>query len=89
MLWHGGASYAEPEVDDAEEFDSLQELCDAFERRTWSSETYYPCVSDDQPEEGGPVGWVFLSDPREHAGDLYPDRLINFGPRGGVRVMSA
>lgn len=85
MLWHGGASYAVPETDDAEQFDSLAELCRAFERRSWSSETYYPCVSNEPPEEGGPQGHVYLRDPRTVA-DPYPDRIVRFGPRGGLRL---
>lgn len=89
MAWHGGASYAPPEIPgDLEHFDSLRALADSFERRSWSSETYYPCVSDDEPEDGGPEGWIFLA-PVADERDNYPDRIIRFGPRGGVRIEQA
>lgn len=87
MLWHGGASYAHGEIPrDLEHFDSLRELRDAFARRLWDS--YYPCVSDEPAEDGGPSGYVYLRDPSDEC-DPYPDRIIEFGPRGGVVVTPA
>jgi hypothetical protein len=83
MLWHGGSSYSPPTCEDTEEFDTIAELKRSFGSR--SDDRYYPCVYDDVPEEGGPEGWVFFHDPRTGPDD-YPDRLIHFGPRGGVRL---
>jgi hypothetical protein len=83
MLWYGGASYGACIEDDLETFGSLAELRHAFARRL--GDAYYPCVSDDTPDNGGPEGYVYLYDPRG-VDDPYPDRLISFGPRGGVRV---
>jgi hypothetical protein len=83
MFWHGGASYAPPGTDDAEEFDSIAEAVKSFDRRRLDS--YYPCVSDETPEDGGPEGHLFFQDPTEHA-DLYPDRIVRYGPRGGLVV---
>lgn len=86
MFWYGGPGYGVGTLeDDLEQFDSLAELRHTFARR-WR-DPYYPCVSNDTPEYGGPEGYVYLYDPRGMA-DPYPDRLISFGPRGGVRVES-
>ena len=89
MLWHGGSSYEVGYIDeDTEEFPSLAAAKDAFAGRADTLETYYPCVSEDTPEDGGPSAQVFFADPREFA-DPYPDRVLSFGPRGGVRVEHA
>ena len=86
MLWHGGASYASGSIeDDTEEFATLTDARRAFELRASTWETYYPCVSTDTPEDGGPSAQVFFADPREFA-DPYPDRIMSFGARGGVRL---
>lgn len=94
-VWHGGASYAEPMIPDhVETFSSLQAARDEFESRCdrWATfhyadgrtdETETPCVSRDIPEQGGPEMTVWLYDPRE-SDDPYPDRLIHFGPKGGI-----
>lgn len=88
MLWNGGSSYAHvSEEDDLEAFDSLKQMKWAFERRAMNSETQYPCVESCPPDEGGPEAWVFLSDKPESL--EYPDRIMRFGPRGGVRLESA
>lgn len=93
MLWHGGSSYSVGEIggkhDSLEEFDSLKSAKDAFEARA-AFHPFYPCVSDDEPADGGPSAWLFFADPRgDHpedvVGDAYPDRILNFGPRGGLR----
>jgi hypothetical protein len=94
MLWHGGASYAVGDVEtDLEEFGSLRAAADAFAGRASPAETYYPCVSEEEPGDGGPEAWVYLTDPRPPAGglvgDAYPDRIVAFGPRGGVRIFDA
>jgi hypothetical protein len=62
---------------------SLDVLVKSFDRRRLDS--YYPCVSDETPEDGGPEGHLFFQDPTEHA-DLYPDRIVRYGPRGGLVV---
>lgn len=85
MLWHGGSSYAAPEIPrDLEHFDSLRAARDAF-WRYGDQDPYRPCVIEDTPEMGGAEGWIFLYDPSEVA-DPYPDRILNYGPRGGVRL---
>lgn len=90
MLWHGGASYASFDAErDGEHFPSIAAAMRAFERRQWDS--YYPCVYSDTPENGGPEAWLIFANERTWAtikgsGDLYPDRTLAFGPRGGIRM---
>lgn len=84
MLWHGGASYAAPDQfnqEDCEEFASLKEAREEFASRPGSS--YCPACDTVPPEAGGPSAWLCFADPFEH-GDIYPDRVLSFGPRGGV-----
>jgi len=86
-LWHGGASYAPGSIEtDLETFDSLAAAKDAFASRA-GFDPYYPCVSEDTAEDGGPSMWIFLAEPDSR--DPYPDRIIEFGPRGGVQVQNA
>ena len=91
MLWHGGSGWAHGYVcDDVERFDSLREAKRAFDSRT--RDPYYPCVSDEPAQDGGPSAWIFFYDPNDPAngtGDAYPDRVMEFGPRGGVQVTYA
>lgn len=85
MLWHGGSSYAmfdQFNRDDIEEFDSIKDAVESFRARA-DFDPYYPCVSDGLPEEGGPEAWLCFDNPYQN-GDLYPDRVLSFGPRGGV-----
>lgn len=90
MLWHGGSSYAHGYVaDDTEEFDSLKDAIRSFDARADSSNTYYPCVERTPEDEGGQSAWIFLYDPNDESngpGDPYPDRILEYGPRGGLRV---
>jgi hypothetical protein len=88
MLWHGGASYAHGSIEEnIEEFDSIKQAVDSFDRRADIWNTYYPCVSREPAENGGQSAWLFFYDPRiEGAGDPYPDRVIEYGPRGGLHV---
>ena len=88
MLWHGGAGYAHSEIpDDVEEFDSLKAAIASFDGRADSCNTYYPCVERDTQENGGQSAWIFFYDPRIlYEGDPYPDRIIEYGPRGGIHV---
>lgn len=88
LLWHGGSSYAVPEIpNDLEHFDSMRELRDSFWRRQ-DHDPYFPCVSDDEQENGGQSGYVYLRDPTGEQ-DPYPDRIIEHGARGGIRVSPA
>ena len=87
MFWTGGSSYAPfstHEPRDAEQFDSLADARRAFAARL--SDSFYPCVSDDAPEDGGPEAWIFYGRKRDCIGAEYPDRIMRFGPRGGVVV---
>ena len=89
MLWHGGSSYSVGGYDDIESFDSLGIARDEFELRTRSHMTFYPCVSTDTPDNGGPSAWIFLYSKPDDNGDLYPDRVMEFGPRGGIQISRA
>lgn len=96
--WYGGASYAQSEVPaDVESFRSLSHAQDALlERRKYgyglrqhfefvnrpAESDLCPCV-DESSEL-----WVYFADPSE-SHDPYPDRIIKFGPRGGIRVERA
>ena len=83
--WFGGSSYAAPEADDYELFDSLGEAKREFERRADPWETYYPCVDDVPADDGGPIMLVWFGEPEGmYPCDCPPDREITFGPRGGV-----
>ena len=91
MYWSGGSSYAPADVHEsehAEVFDSIREAREDFAMRASVSATYYPCVDDCGPEDGGPIAWLFLDDGDGHpvVGQEYPDRVLYFGPRGGVRM---
>lgn len=82
-LWYGGSSYSAPEVErDTEEFNSIQEAKDTFQRRYDNDDYATPCVSDESEMH------LFFSDPRE-MDDPYPDRVLRFGPRGGVIMSTA
>jgi len=84
MIWFGGSSYAFPDLEtDVECFGSIKAARSAFEERIHSS--FFPCVSQALPEEGGPEAWLYFGDPRKQR-DPYPDRTLSFGPRGGVVV---
>lgn len=88
MLWFGGPNYSPGTIsEDLEEFDTLAACKRAFEARPGDS--YYPCVSDEGPEEEGPEGWLWFRQPPFPDEDAYPEAIISFGPRGGVRVSPA
>lgn len=89
MFWHGGSSYAAFDVHDprdAEVFDSIERAKWAFEARAGGRDSYYPCVSEGSPDEGGPEAWLFFGDSHPVVGQEYPDLVLRFGPRGGVIV---
>lgn len=76
-LWYGGSSYANPDpARDLENFGSLRQARHVFERRA-NFDPYYPCVDRDLTEMH-----VFFGEYTEDG----PDRILRFGPRGGVRV---
>lgn len=85
MFWNGGSSYAcfdTHSADDAEVFESLERAKRAFQNRL--NDSYYPCVEDCAPDEGGPEAWVFFGESHPVIGQECPDRVLRFGPRGGV-----
>lgn len=81
--FYGGSSYSHPEADQCEVFDSLKEAVQIFEYRT-SRDSHFPCTDENacmtvwfgEPEGDFPCDGA----------NIYPDRRIYFGPRGGVRV---
>lgn len=75
--FYGGSSYAAPDVDDVEEFQSLAAASDALRERIAGQDSYFPAVSDDAQFT------IFFYDPRGEF-DAYPDRIIRRGPRGGM-----
>lgn len=92
MLWHGGDSYGVGSIEeDIEEFDSLRAAKSAFASYA-DHDPYRPCVSNEEPDNGGPSAWIFFYNPNDPdeagygGGDPYPDRIMLFGPRGGVRL---
>jgi hypothetical protein len=85
MLWRGGVNYAAPEISDAEPFASLRAAATEFARRTEYESRYYPGA---YPEPSGPSAWIMFGDERP-GGDVCPDRVLSFGPRGGVRIRRA
>ena len=87
MLWNGGSSYAPAnpfEAQDIEVFPSIDAAIDDFESRLYSA--YYPCVERETSENGGPSAWLCIDNPYQN-GDLMPDYVMEFGPRGGVHVV--
>jgi hypothetical protein len=90
MFWFGGSSYAMFDTHnprDAEEFDSMRAARNAFAART--NDSYYPCVDEESPDDGGPEAWIFKGPAKQNIGAEYPDFTMSFGPRGGVRVTRA
>jgi hypothetical protein len=87
MFWHGGSSYAvfDPHsADDAEVFNSINAAKRAFSAHT--NDRYYPCVDTCDQEHGGASAWLFFGDSHPVTGQEYPDRVMSFGPRGGIKV---
>ena len=78
-MWHGGHNYAAPYADQREELPSIQVARQMHADRLENRDGWTPGV--DETSET----WLFFTDP---AGmdDVYPDRVIKTGPRGGVRV---
>ena len=80
-LWHGGASYAVGAYSDIEPFDSLADAKRTLVARYMNYEQpATPCVEKDETSI-----WIFEAMPDDN-GDLYPDRVLSFGPRGGIKM---
>lgn len=91
--WNGGSSYSPSSIpEDVERFDSIGDakyefwarynlsVSRPFEYVNRDSENVeVPAVSEDSEM------WLYFGDPSEER-DPYPDRIVKFGPRGGVRV---
>ena len=79
-LWYGGNCYAVPSIynrDDIEVFESIQLAKDTLvERRENWGHPKTPCVSSESEIQ------LFYNDP--YGVQESPDRIISFGPRGGV-----
>lgn len=96
-LWHGGSSYAHGDVEtDVETFPSIRAAVDALQDRSklghgWQMPFYYADGRTARvytPNADDSSMWLWFADPRGNA-DPYPDRVLSFGPRGGVRVERA
>lgn len=100
-IWHGGANYSGSGAEWVESFPSVKAAKDEFDRRTvWGRGSFRyvnqepipdigtPLVYNDTAENGGPTMWLFFHDPTND-GDLYPDRVMEYGKRGGITVTEA
>lgn len=82
-LWYGGSSYAPPDGHskrDWEPFDSLKDAARTFAARA-DFDPRFPCVDEEAAEMH-----VYFSEEYHEDG---PDRIIKFGPRGGIKVEAA
>ncbi len=99
MIFHPGTGYSTSWCcSDVEDYPSFALALRAFDRLP---DPYYPCAYPDAyqdretGEHEGAEGWLFFYDPREGQTfgdpddpdviDVYPDRIIRYGPRCGVR----
>jgi hypothetical protein len=75
-------NYGESDINrDTEEHDSIKAARDSF----WRT-----CDGERLGDEHNHEGYLFLYDPREEGvTDPYPDRILKYGPRGGVRMEPA
>ena len=100
-LWHGGSSYSVGGLEYLEKFDSLAAAKEEFYERYHYSRGYFQYAEETEYITSGSTGTptvsesasmeIFLGDLEEiHGGrangDLYPDRVISFGPQMGVRI---
>lgn len=101
-LWHGGSSYSPGSTHDGdtETFESIEKAKDAFYSRyasgnTWKQHFAYVSkpandVFTPAVDKEGTEMWLFFYDPTaEDVTDPYPDRILSFGPRGGIRMENA
>jgi len=83
MSWHGGSSYADPGRT-VEPMDSLREAVAVMRSREHGQDPYCPAVE-------GSSAWMhhgsLVQDWNPVPDDLYPDRVIEQGPRGAFRVI--
>jgi hypothetical protein len=92
MMWNGGYDYSAPSLDDVEEFDTIKDAIRSFDSRADSWNTYYPLVNREESNNGGQSAWLFFTDPRDPSSgntDTYPDQILEYGPRGGLKRYSA
>jgi hypothetical protein len=83
-LFEPPGNYGPAYPEHAEQFPSLEAAGYALRDRVSGREYSFPCVDSDARLS------VFFSDPRlSEDGDIYPDRIITIGPRGGIRVERA
>ena len=97
-LWHGGSSYSVGGLEYLEKFDSLAAAKEEFYERYHYSRGYFQFAEETEYITSGSTGtptvsesasmWIFLGDIEDigRDGDLYPDRVISFGPQMGVRI---
>jgi hypothetical protein len=90
--WYGGCSYVWGDDDDIERFDSIAAAKVALDNRHslgYSFRQHFEFVNREPESSFCPVVgedselWLFFADPTGD-GDKYPDRIVKFGPRGGV-----
>ena len=79
-LFHGGYSYACPELDDAEELDSQSHAVRVFRSRVQGRDRRYPGIDDSA------VFDLYFGSHPETMRDPYPDVRLSVGPRGGIRA---
>ena len=80
--WYGGSNYGNPDFtnrEDVEEFESIAKAMYEFEDRYDNRSGQYPCVA-----RSSTMGLYFEDPFMNH--DPYPDRIISFGRRGGIKV---
>ena len=97
-LWHGGSSYGVGGLEYLEKFDSLADAKEEFYERYHYSRGYFQYAEETEYITSGSTGtpavsesasmWIFVGDIEDigRDGDLYPDRVISFGPQMGVRI---
>lgn len=90
-MWHGGPNYSQPYAADAEEFGSLRAAVDAHLSRYRNRDGRTPCVSEESEMwlYAVPRGWNYGDMVAAIEHDGYPDRIVKFGPRGGIRIERA
>ena len=76
--WCGGPGYSAPQREDLEAFDSLRDAELEFLSRA-DFDPYYPCVEDSRM-------LIYLAEPNPADPDWIPDRIIELGPRGGLKT---
>lgn len=83
MFWHGGENYGAFNLyspKDAEVFSSVTEAKREFKRRFVKNDPFYPCVTERSE------AWLFFGDKHPVLDQSYPDMILSFGPRKGIRI---